>query len=124
MRVVTIARKPVEGTTVQSVTVHQTGALNVDACRIEYEAGGTAASNPLFRLQRGYKVGGGIGFDAQKQVADKHSGKMPIGGVQRPPNLAGRWPTNVIVQGDEVAGALEGDVSRFFKQFRFVTPTA
>lgn len=98
MKVVTLARKPMGSTAAECAMEWGTGPLNIDASRVAYEAGGTAASNPLFRLQHGYKVGGGAGFQDRKAKTDGSGYLMPVGGIQRPPHPQGRWPTNVIFQ--------------------------
>ena len=86
-----MARKPLEGTVVENVLEHGTGAINVDAARIEGPVGGNWS--------------GSVGTGAGLGVPDGHGvfGKG-MGGVVAPPHPKGRWPANVIL--DEEAGAM------------------
>ena len=89
---VIVARKPLEGTVAANVLKWGTGAMNIDGCRVGYEVGGDAASNPQQRLGRGCKHGhSSFSFDG--------SG----GYIEKPPSPTGRWPANLIHDGsDEV----------------------
>lgn len=77
---IVLARKPLIGTIAANVLAHGTGALNIDACRIE------------------------------GQPQDFHNGSARSGGIMgenqpgrgfAPGNPAGRWPANVIHDGSE-----------------------
>jgi len=68
-----LARKPFPGTVADNVLNHNTGALNIDACRV-----GTATGGWSGRPSNGF---GGLNCD--------HSGEA------RP--VAGRWPANVVL---------------------------
>jgi hypothetical protein len=96
VRIVHILRKPLAGSVAENILAHGCGALAVDACRLAYEDTPDPATNPLYRKEAGYKVGGGAGFDARKECAG--DGEMPVGGVQRPAHELGRWPNNVILE--------------------------
>ena len=83
-----LARKPLAGTVAANVQAHGTGALNIDACRVEgaFESGwsksGSKASENLAMSGPNYER-------AAKPDSDK-----------------GRWPANVVHDGsDEVVGA-------------------
>jgi DNA modification methylase len=84
-----VARKPLIGTVVENVLAHGTGALNIDACRIELNGDYKAKPNGRPSL-----TGLGDNYDPQKaNQADN----------------VGRWPANVIL--DEEAGALLNEQS-------------
>jgi site-specific DNA-methyltransferase (adenine-specific) len=95
-----MARKPLEGTVAQNVLRHGTGAINIDACRLEnpdYDA--TAQQSNRVTWEGG-----------------KHSG-FSADHSQAKYNAAGRWPANVLHDGsDEVEAAFAafGSASRFF----------
>ena len=76
---VVVARKPLIGTVAANVTTHGTGALNIDACRIEGEVPSTT-----------HGVSGG-----------DHIGQLkgrPLS--EFTPHASGRWPANVILDED------------------------
>jgi DNA modification methylase len=82
---VIVARKPLEGTVADNVLQHGTGAINVDACRIESDDGFEKA----WDLQRIIKI-----------LSNKPTG--------------GRWPANFIHDGSEEPTSILGDAARFF----------
>jgi hypothetical protein len=79
-----LARKPIKGTVVQNVYAHGTGALNVDACRIEGD---------VPTCTQGQSVNAGTIYGA-----DQRNKREFV------PNDAGRWPPNVLL--DDVAAEL------------------
>ncbi|AAN01715.1 hypothetical protein PBI_CJW1_100 [Mycobacterium phage Cjw1] len=85
-----VARKPLVGTVAANVLEHGTGALNIDACRIEYEQGGSLATNPSLRSG----ISGGNGG----HIFPTETGRRVV-----TPHASGRWPTNVVL--DEAAAA-------------------
>jgi len=90
---VVVARKPLTGTVTQNVLQHGTGALNIDACRIE--------SDPAtFGLGGGSKVGSGSG-ENQDPTNYRTNGKVS------PMNPSGRWPANVALD-EDMAQVLDG----------------
>ncbi len=91
-----LARKPLIGTVAENVLTHGTGALNIDGCRIAYEAGGTIASNPAMRVAKGHALRSRSGGFNGGDLEDRSDGV----------SQQGRWPANVIHDGsDEVVGA-------------------
>ena len=77
---VIMARKPLIGTVEANWREHGTGALNIDACRIE----GAVTSNPLVRNAQGYQSDGLV------------QGETGAGRESE-----GRWPANLIHDGSE-----------------------
>jgi DNA modification methylase len=109
---IVLARKPFKGTVKGNVEKFGTGALNIDACRIEYEEGGTSSSNPVVRIERGCKVavgremfGGTIGND-KDQI----------------PHDLGRWPANVCLD-DLAAMVLDEQSGELTSSIRIATGT-
>lgn len=82
---IVLARKPLaEKTVARNVLAHGTGAINVDACRVPYEEGGTSATNPSFRSHINGGNGGRIfPTEAARRVVT--------------PAPSGRWPANVLL---------------------------
>lgn len=84
---IVVARKPLAGTLAANLLRYGTGALNIDACRVEAAPGDyDHRSNDLGK--RGDETG--WRFEARKV----------------PPNAAGRWPSNVVL-GPEAAAELD-----------------
>jgi DNA modification methylase len=88
---IVVARKPLAGTVAANVQQHGTGALNIDGCRVQ------SLDAPEGRLRHGGRA----------QKSDSMAGG-PLRDV-RPASPAGRWPTNVVLDGD-AAEALDADV--------------
>ena len=93
-----LARKPIsEKTVADNVLKWRTGGLNIDACRISYEKGGSAASNPLYRKQNGYKMMSGKDDNGTSYKIKPTDMEMNV-------NNLGRFPANIIL--DEEAGKI------------------
>ena len=84
---ITVARKPLVGTVAANVLEHGTGALNIDGCRVVYDAtADDTRRRPV--LSKGWCI------------ASPTSGSMDDSALQ------GRWPANLIHDGsDEVLQA-------------------
>jgi DNA modification methylase len=81
-----VARKPFKGTVAANVLEHGTGALNIDACRVE-------ATPEDVAVQR-KRTGGAMGVSDGRTIYAEAS-------KQREPTTAtGRWPTNVVLDGE------------------------
>jgi site-specific DNA-methyltransferase (adenine-specific) len=93
---ITLARKPLRGTVAANVVEHGTGALNVEACRVEASDG----DREDYGLDNGAQAG--IGYHGL-------DGRTPY---RRPD--AGRWPANLIHDGSEDVERLTGSAARFF----------
>lgn len=92
-----LARKPLCGTVAANVLEHGTGALNIDACRIEGEP---------------WKAHDATGLAKTKFFTD---GETPV--IHKEPHDKGRWPANLIHDGspEVTAGMGEaGSAARFF----------
>ena len=96
---VVVARKPLSGTVAQTVLQYGTGALNIAACRVgdgervNPPSGAPGANN--------YRLQGGDGRDVENARAYAERSKaLP------PTQVAGRWPTNVVLD-DSQAAALD-----------------
>lgn len=85
---IVMARKPFKGTVANNVLEHGTGALNIDACRIE-GPGGVGRVGEVSQTRR-YKESGSVPFAMTPG---------PRGG-----DPMGRWPANVVL--DEAAAEL------------------
>src|SRR5699024_6360723 len=99
---IVLARKPLaEKTVARNVLTHGTGAINVDACRIETPDGLPAYSYPNGPGGNTFTVGG----------APDGTRAAPVAG-----NPSGRWPANVLLDQHTAAWVDEqsGGASRFF----------
>lgn len=93
---VTVARKPLDGTVAENVVKHGTGAMNIDACRIETDDGYEKA------WDRPVKWAGPMGnLHGIDKVEKDISEYRPTGG---------RWPANLIHDGSEEVVALFPEV--------------
>ena len=82
-----VARKPLDGTVAQNVSLHGTGALNIDACRI-HGSGSQARSYEVRRWKTGAQLARtGGSWKPEGQDAATYSGRTKDG----------RWPTNVVL---------------------------
>jgi hypothetical protein len=109
---IVVARKPLVGTVAANVLAHGTGALNIDATRV-HTPGSEAKAYTVKRLKPGAtlnKTGGN--WRPEDDDAVTYEGQT----------TAGRWPTNVVLDGDaadELDHADSGGASRFFPTFRY-----
>jgi site-specific DNA-methyltransferase (adenine-specific) len=90
---IVVARKPFKGTVAANVLAHGTGALNIDACRIETDDdlnGGAYAE--VGNRSESASMHGGTGMN----VPGKTVGKK----FEQP---TGRWPANVVLDEDTAA---------------------
>lgn len=97
-----VARKPLDGTVAHNVLTWGVGALNIDGCRVEYEDGGTAATNPLIRELRGCK-------NNHNPDTNGTSWSVNPDGKTAHANMKGRFPANLVHDGSE-------EVVRLFPQ--------
>ena len=90
-----VARKPLDGTVANNVLKWGVGALNIDACRVEYEDGGTAATNPLIRELRGCK-------NNHNPDTNGTSWSVNPNGKTAHANMKGRFPANLVHDGSQM----------------------
>lgn len=83
MIVVTVARKSLTGTVIQTVLTHGTGALNLDACRVATDWS-MEESVRMGHVHKKYASNGVTGWGVNKGHAEPHA--------------AGRWPANFLLQ--------------------------
>lgn len=98
-------RKPLQGTVAQNVLAHDTGALNIDGCRIPVDP--VTDSTQLRTMVRGMReTNDGWGLSRTDGSAETVS-------VIRP---EGRWPANVLLDGsDEVVNSFPHTTSGAMK---------
>lgn len=99
-----VARKPLAGTVAANVQQHGTGALNIDACRIDTAIGATYQSGGDGRVGSGGIYQGG--YRGEWNNAEPHPESARH-------HAKGRWPADVIHDGsDEVVVLFPASVSR------------
>ena len=138
---VVVARKPLTGTVASNVLTHGTGALNIDACRVETTEslarpyGGDNEVYGTYAMPRGSVTGEGLTGrwptnvlldDTQAAELDKQSGETsynPAGtfGTQKGNSAdSGDVPYGSRKDGDGIFGYGDrGGASRFFPTFRY-----
>jgi DNA modification methylase len=94
---IVLARKPLIGTVAENVLTHGTGALNIDASRIDYLSEDDKG-NPN-RFKNAWSSGGSN--DGWKSEAHKSYTPVPVG------SNGGRWPANILLD-EEAAAMLDG----------------
>ena len=100
LETVTVARKPLAGTVAENVLEHDTGAINVDGCRVGTVGGGTHCNN---RDENG------------KCRGHANAGRSTSGETfHGPESEGGRWPANLIHSGEDDAIAGLGEAARYF----------
>lgn len=88
---IVVARKPLAGTVAANVLVHGTGAINIDASRVD--------TGERIQIPPGSTAGSKIGAQPARDAAYEQ-------GTGREYRTGGRWPANVIHDGsDEVVAA-------------------
>ncbi|KKM90075.1 hypothetical protein LCGC14_1242260 [marine sediment metagenome] len=92
-----VAMKPMDGNFAKNAEKYGVAGLNIDGGRIDFEEGGTAASNPKLRVEGGYKTETGDRIFCQGVLGKKNT---MVENVKK----GGRWPANLIL--DEEAGAM------------------
>ena len=86
---IVVARKPLSGTVAGNVLAHGTGALNIDACRVE-SSETWIGSNEASTSANGYGPGDTDGWQGHwTKRSQSHA--------------SGRWPANVVLDEDQAA---------------------
>ncbi len=102
-----VARKPLADTVAANVQEHGTGALNIDACRVDYQdsadkASATPQGKPTSTGHAGAEPDAGRGLDRSEFARSEQKG---------------RWPANLIHDGsDEVLAGFPQTTSGRFNQ--------
>lgn len=101
---ITVARKPLHGTVEANWREHGTGALNIDACRVDLDGD----ANPSVARRQGAINHLSTRTAAQAQAEGKLESRQSEGAyrAEREGEAMGRWPANLIHDGsDEVLAA-------------------
>jgi len=89
---IVLARKPFNGSLIDNVLNYDVGGINIDECRVPFESTPNPATNPLYRLQAGYKT-------TAKTVEEL--GVTDFGTSKNDTSPLGRFPANTILTYDE-----------------------
>lgn len=87
MRVITVTRKPIKGSTTSNVREYQTGALNIDACRLAY----TSEADQEAAKPGGRATGKSGSLAGKTQQPDRDRKDFVAD------NTKGRWPANLVL---------------------------
>lgn len=94
-----LARKPLAGSVAANVLAHGTGALNIDACRVEHgdKIAPRGSMDAATSIHEGWK---------RPWMADGEKSKERLADAIERAESLGRWPANVVHDGsDEAIGA-------------------
>lgn len=96
---ITVARKPLVGTVEANWREHGTGALNIDACRVDLDG----AANPSIARRQGAINHLSTRKAAEAEAEGKLESRQSEGAyrAERKGELLGRWPANLIHDGSE-----------------------
>lgn len=83
--IVTLLRKPLTGTIIQTLTAFQGGGMNIDACRNEYESNARHLRGGSYAVRNNRSAIWGQSLDGATN-----------------PNFGGRYPMNVLLGMDSV----------------------
>jgi DNA modification methylase len=89
-----VARKPLMGTVAANVLTHGTGALNIEACKVN--PGALVRGGGNGEASHGGRFGGGAGTQGERPKAQAH--------------MNGRWPPNVVLSHAPLVDAATGEV--------------
>jgi len=93
MKVIHVARKPIEGTIARTAIKYDVGGLHIDECRIKMQGGDKVIAGLADPANRQGAVGVGLGFT--KTTKDKFQAAQ-LASVEKT-NAMGRWPANLIL---------------------------
>ena len=102
---IVMARKPFKCSVAKNVLKWNTGGINIDDCRVEFEATKNPATNPLYRQENDYKM-------PKKGV--QSNGVVSFTSSKNKISLLGRFPANIIF--DEEAGMILDEQSGITSQ--------
>ena len=92
---IVMARKPFKGSVAKNVLKWNTGGINIDDCRIEFEETKNPATNPLYRQENDYKM---------PKKGEESNGVVSFTSSKNKISSLGRFPANIIF--DEQAGVI------------------
>ncbi len=101
---IVLARKPLIGTIVENVLEHGTGAINIDACRVETEDGGRP-KREVHDLRDDVEYHGNA---LAGRVDGSLRSSKAVGTTDQ-----GRWPANVVHSGDD---EVEAEFAKYGKR--------
>ena len=102
---IVMARKPFKGSVAKNVLKWNTGGINIDDCRVEFEETKNPATNPLYRQENDYKM---------PKKGDQSNGVVSFTSSKNKISLLGRFPANIIF--DEDAGMILDEQSGISSQ--------
>ena len=102
---IVMARKPFKGSVAKNVLKWNTGGINIDDCRVEFEETKNPATNPLYRQENDYKM---------PKKGDQSNGVVSFTSSKNKISLLGRFPANIIF--DEEAGMILDEQSGITSQ--------
>lgn len=91
---IVVARKPCEGGCVDNVLKYDVGGINIDECRVPFENTQNPTTNPLYRVQNGYRSKCGSDTEPSTYTLKKEPMEMNV-------NAQGRFPANLILTYDD-----------------------
>ena len=104
--IITIARKPLKSNSVcENITLHNTGGLNINACRIPFDGSEDLNNWHSNRNKTTYAMVENVYDLGLKEFASKQS-------------MGGRWPANVLLSKEDLGFGDVGGASRFFKKVK------
>jgi site-specific DNA-methyltransferase (adenine-specific) len=102
---IVMARKPFKGSVAKNVLKWNTGGINIDDCRVEFEETKNPATNPLFRQENDYKM---------PKKGEESNGVVSFTSSKNKISSLGRFPANIIF--DEEAGMILDEQSGITSQ--------
>ena len=105
--IITLLRKPLDGSVAENALQHGCGAINIDATRVGFVNG----ENPSASSREAYTPN-------HSAVADMNKSGVIY---SDPTRQLGRWTANFILIGDDAVQEIDkqsGDASRYFMQFQ------
>lgn len=94
---IVMARKPFKGSVAKNVLKWNTGGINIDDCRVEFEETKNPATNPLYRQENDYKM---------PKKGEESNGVVSFTSSKNKISSLGRFPANIIFD-DEAGGILD-----------------
>lgn len=101
---IVMARKPFKGSVAKNVLKWNTGGINIDDCRIEFEVTKNPATNPLYRQENDYKM---------PKKGEESNGVVSFTSSKNKISSLGRFPANIIF--DDITGDILDEQSGITK---------